>query len=233
MRNYHSIWIFITVAMVCWGAVAIAAEPTAHLVRREFYITRHGQSDHNARGIVGNEKAELTAEGRAAAKALSASFFAVFPEPQKQVYLVSSDLKRAKDTAALLSRGQVKVIADARLNERVSGDLWEVEKSEAGRLLVLLKEGNAEYVLDLLGTERAESHIARITEGTNFHLRQAPPGMTPVFVSHLKTMLELAALAGHQVENFDNTTLFHFIPEGDHGWVIKKVTRADGVIIEK
>jgi len=199
--------------------------PTAdyQLIRKSFYITRHGQTDQNVQKIVGNDKATLTEAGRKSAIKLSDTLFAIFESPKDEVYLVSSNLERSKKTAQLLGRNSIKVIADNRLNERISGRLVTMPVEDTGKFLKLLEDNNLENFLVPLETESAENHISRTIQGINYHLQNVPISKTPVFISHLKSMLEIAKIAGHEVEKFDNTTLYYFEPSVNGNWNISKI----------
>jgi hypothetical protein len=102
---------------------------------------------------------------------------------------------------------------------------------DTGKFLKLLEDNNLENFLVPLETESAENHISRTIQGINYHLQNAPIGKTPVFISHLKSMLEIAKIAGHEVEKFDNTTLYYFEPSVNGNWNISKITlENDGII---
>lgn len=204
-------------------AGSLASRPEQALVRRAFYITRHGQTDQNVLKIVGDERAQLTEAGKQSAVSLSDTLYVLFSHPDSRVYLVSSNLARAKETARLIGRNSIKVIADSRLNERVSGKLATMPAEEVGKLLTLLESNHLEHYLALMGTESAESHITRTREAINYHLSHAPKSKTPVFVSHLKSMLEIAYLAGFETQHFDNTTLYYFEPCAVENWAVSRV----------
>ncbi|MEQ1789117.1 MAG: histidine phosphatase family protein [Rickettsiales bacterium] len=223
--------IFLTFLFLLSGCVNSLPTTETPLVRKAFYITRHGQTDQNVQKIVGNDKAKLTEAGRASAIKLSDTLFAIFESPNEQVYLVSSNLVRSKETARLIGKNSIKVIADNQLNERISGRLVTMPVEDTGKFLKLLEDNNLENFLVPLETESAENHISRTIQGINYHLQNAPIGKTPVFISHLKSMLEIAKIAGHEVEKFDNTTLYYFEPSVYGNWNISKITlENDGII---
>jgi hypothetical protein len=94
---------------------------------------------------------------------------------------------------------------------------------DTGKFLKLLEDNNLENFLVPLETESAENHISRTIQGINYHLQNVPISKTPVFISHLKSMLEIAKIAGHEVEKFDNTTLYYFEPSVNGNWNISKI----------
>lgn len=230
MRGLSKLAVIIAGLLMLSGCVNSPPTTETPLVRKAFYITRHGQTNQNVQKIVGNDKAKLTEDGKASAIKLSDTLFAIFENPKEQVYLVSSNLKRAKETARLMGKNSIKVIADNRLNERVSGRLSAMPVTDTGKFLKLLEDNHLEEFLVPLETESAEKHIVRTTQGINYHLQHTPTGKTPVFVSHLKSMLEIVKIAGHEVEKFDNTTLYYFEPNADGDWIISKITLENGEI---
>lgn len=231
MYGLSKLAIFIAGLLIISGCANSLPTTDYQLTRKPFYITRHGQTDQNVQKIVGNDKAKLTEAGRQSAIKLSNTLFAIFESPKTQVYLVSSNLERSKETAKLMGKNSIKIITDNRLNERVSGRLATMPVADTGKLLKLLKDNHLENFLVPLETESAESHISRTIQGINYYLQNTPTGKAPVFVSHLKSMLEIAKIVGHEVEKFDNTTLYYFEPSVNGNWNISKITlENDGII---
>ena len=98
------------------------------------YLLRHGQTAFNAEGrYQGQINSDLTARGVAQAQGV-AGLLARIVDPQRAVIL-SSPLKRAADTAAIVGRALgLPVATDARLTE-VSMGAWEgltAEQIDAG-----------------------------------------------------------------------------------------------------
>lgn len=231
MYGLSKLAIVITGLLILSGCANSLPATDYQLVRKPFYITRHGQTDQNVQKIVGDDKAKLTEKGRQSAIKLSNTLFAIFESPKDEVYLVSSNLERSKETARLMGRNTIKVIADNRLNERVSGRLSSMPVEDTSKFLKLLEDNHLENFLVPLETESAENHIARTTQGINYYLKNTPTDKTPVFISHLKSMLEIAKIVGHEVEKFDNTTLYYFEPSVNGNWNISKITlENDGII---
>jgi probable phosphoglycerate mutase len=84
--------------------------------RRHLVLVRHGESAWNAeRRLQGQAEAPLSDAGRALARALAAALDAL-----GDVGLVSSDLERARDTAALAGRAAPEL--DPRWRERALGE---------------------------------------------------------------------------------------------------------------
>ena len=98
---------------------------------RRLVLLRHGQTDHNVeRRMQGHLDAELTAEGLAQAAAVAPGIAALGPDR-----LISSDLRRAVDTAAVIGAAVgLDVKVDPRLRETHLGQ-WQgrtVTEIEAG-----------------------------------------------------------------------------------------------------
>ena len=89
---------------------------------RTLIIWRHGETDHNASGIwQGQLDTELSQKGRDQAQTAAAAIAAAYSPS----VIVSSDLKRAADTAHLLaSQVHLPVRHDIRLREIHAG-LWQ------------------------------------------------------------------------------------------------------------
>ncbi len=88
------------------------------LATDRLFLVRHGESTYNAEGrLQGQADPPLTPRGRAEAEALAGLLDGVAPER-----VISSDLVRARETAALL--GHRKAPTDARLREIDVGE-WE------------------------------------------------------------------------------------------------------------
>ena len=88
---------------------------------RRLVLLRHGQTDHNVeRRMQGHFDAELTAEGLAQAAAVAPGIAALGPDR-----LISSDLRRAVDTATVIGAAVgLDVKVDPRLRETHLGQ-WQ------------------------------------------------------------------------------------------------------------
>jgi broad specificity phosphatase PhoE len=97
-----------------------AVERMTPTVRR-LVLLRHGQTASNAEGrMQGQLDTDLTEHGRAQARAAAAALADLEP-----LRIVSSDLRRARDTAAALGAATGTVVeVDARLRETMLGD-WQ------------------------------------------------------------------------------------------------------------
>ena len=81
------------------------------------YVVRHGQTDQNVLGLVqGDTESDLTEKGREEAKALRE-----LVESLDVDIVVSSPLRRALDTAKLITGNKKEIITDDRLIERDYG----------------------------------------------------------------------------------------------------------------
>lgn len=83
----------------------------------KLYVVRHGQTDQNVLGLVqGDTESDLTEKGREEAKALQE-----LVESLNVDVVVSSPLRRALDTAKLITNNKKEIIIDERLIERNFG----------------------------------------------------------------------------------------------------------------
>lgn len=83
----------------------------------KLYVVRHGQTDQNVLGLVqGDTESDLTEKGREEAKALQELVRSLDVD-----VVVSSPLRRALDTAKLITNNEKEIIIDDRLIERDFG----------------------------------------------------------------------------------------------------------------
>ena len=83
----------------------------------KLYVVRHGQTDKNVLGLVqGNTESDLTEKGKEEAKALQELVSTLDID-----VVVSSPLRRALDTAKLITNNKYDIIVDERLIERDYG----------------------------------------------------------------------------------------------------------------
>ena len=83
----------------------------------KLYVVRHGQTDKNVLGLVqGDTESDLTEKGREEAKALQELVKSLDVD-----VVVSSPLRRALDTAKLITNDEKEIIVDDRLIERDFG----------------------------------------------------------------------------------------------------------------
>lgn len=175
----------------------------------KFYIIRHGQTDWNVLGKTqGHGNSELTKEGIAQAKSVSCEL--------RDIDLIfSSDLKRAEETAKIISNEINKeIIIDTRLREMNFGK-WE------GKLISEIKK---EYE-KTYNTWRNYPSEAQIESGENLHIikdrveeffdeiNKKYQNKNILIVSHSITVrVMLLTLLGSGVENIyrikqDNTAI--------------------------
>ncbi len=142
------------------------------------YLVRHGQSEHNLSGSLGDEQlktygslgSSLTEEGRQQAFMLAQEFHHLRVDA-----LISSHLHRARQTAEILGKAfglPVRITAD--LQERLA---QESEQEAGRRLLTCLRE---------TALQRGEGTIVAVSHGAIFRgtlallsfaaLRELPPG---------------------------------------------------------
>lgn len=83
----------------------------------KLYVVRHGQTDKNVLGLVqGNTESDLTEKGKEEAKALQELVSTLDID-----VVISSPLRRALDTAKLITNNKYDIIVDERLIERDYG----------------------------------------------------------------------------------------------------------------
>ncbi|HIU40219.1 MAG TPA: histidine phosphatase family protein [Candidatus Aphodocola excrementigallinarum] len=115
----------------------------------KLYIVRHGKTDWNEKGLLqGSNDILLSEEGIKEAKEL-----ALMLDLNNIDICISSPLKRAKQTASILTQGKVKIIYDDLLKERgfgsyegkkINQDLidkcWDYNKNDDSNGLESIKE---------------------------------------------------------------------------------------------
>lgn len=93
----------------------------------KIYVTRHGQTEWNALGkLQGRKDIELNEVGREQAEKVKNKL-----KNEKIDLIISSSLKRAKETAKIINKEfNVDILEDRRLIERGYGDLEGITKIE-------------------------------------------------------------------------------------------------------
>jgi broad specificity phosphatase PhoE len=205
---------------------------TDTLPLRDFYIVRHGETDHNAAGLVGGEKAKLTQNGREQAKTLGALLQKAFPDPDAYVLAVS-DLPRTVKTAKFaLGRPILDHEKEPGLREQSAGRLGgrmpaEVlhrrEQSWAGKL-----------TLALAGPELYKPFAKRMRHAMSRLLDECPKDKALLCVSHSRFMHRLAQELAVNLpeEGINNTMLCHFVPDAKGQWAVSQLMLQDGVLQE-
>ncbi|MGD9865461.1 MAG: histidine phosphatase family protein [Pseudodonghicola sp.] len=183
------------------------------ILQRRFCVIRHGETDANRAGrIAGRIEAELTEQGRAEARALSAF---VWPAP---VLLYVSPQLRARETAALAFPGRQSRLLDD-LRERDWGRL-------EGRPL-------AEMIAREDTPPEGESWpgmLDRVGRGLAQALADPRDGL-PVLVAHSGTIRAIRRLTGgtEHGERPRNAAPLLFTPAGS-GWVESALLAADSEV---
>jgi probable phosphoglycerate mutase len=151
-------------------------------------LWRHGQTQANVSAIIqGTIDSELSDAGRAQASAAAPVLAALRPE-----LIVSSDLRRAADTAAALARlTGVPVSYDVRLRERAYGE-WQGLSATA--IAERWPDGYARWragkpVGGNVGVEESEEIAKRVVAALQ-EVAATAAGRTAVVVTH-------ASAAGH------------------------------------
>jgi len=186
------------------------------LEKKSFYFVRHGESEHNQRGLVagGQTDSPLTEKGIAQALGLKDKILTAGIE-----HVISSPMLRAKRTSELAWAGTLDI--DENLREF---DLGIFE----GRL----DKGVTEYVIDLpydvpvLNGESKKEFVQRITRSINKWLNTYEKPL--LFVGHgfiwgmLLYIMELSIYNpdGTLIADLENCTLAHFHHNG-LGWEVR------------
>ena len=202
---------------------------------RRIVLLRHGRTAHNATGhIQGQLDVDLDEVGRAQALAVADVLAEATPYA-----IVSSDLARARDTAApLAARSGVDLTLDKRLREISLGD-WQgltageaqerfPEEYAAWRRGEDVRRGGGETYADA-GRRAAECLTERVAE--------LPDGRTLIAVTHggtargaLGMLLDLPAEGWWRLSPLGNTC-WSVLAEGDLGWRLERHNTGLGPLI--
>ena len=153
----------------------------------ELLVVRHGQSEWNVIGRwQGQGDPPLSELGRRQAFVAAASVGAVDG-------IISSDLQRAAETAAIIAQqlGVGPVLVDERLRERDAGEWTGLHKAE-------IEKGWPGYLESSRrpdGFEDRATVMARVTEAFAA-IREASPGGSLLVITHGGVILALAELYG-------------------------------------
>lgn len=122
----------------------------------KLYVVRHGQTDQNVLGLVqGDTESDLTEKGREEAKALQE-----LVESLNVDVVVSSPLRRALDTAKLITNDKKEIIVDDRLIERDFG----LSEGKPVDEELTVKYWNFKLNTDINQVEKVQDLMFRITE---------------------------------------------------------------------
>ena len=202
--------------------------------RREFYMVRHGQTEHNKKRVLSSTYTLLTPEGQEQAAALK-ELHDLHPEKDKFEY-VSSAAPRAIETCRIMTGDKDHRCVEA-LNERTTG---RASGLMTGGFLEKIWQDPA-YItknsarLKKIGIQTHEEHATIVIPAVCAVLEACPANKIPMIVSHGGTMLRTAEfLGGHAGMHFNNAQLYHFKPvENDPAkWEITNVVLENGKIVE-
>jgi broad specificity phosphatase PhoE len=184
-------------------------------------VVRHGRTGYNAAHLIqGQLDVELDDTGRAQAAAVAARLVGYEP-----VAIVSSDLRRAADTAApLAALTGLPIQADPRLRERSFGAWQGLHGSE------IAERHPAEYArwrsgqeVDGCGVESTDELAKRAREALQDAAALAPDGTVVVFSHGGTSRYGMAALFGWSGE-----VLHAFAPLGNCRWIELRRDRERG-----
>jgi broad specificity phosphatase PhoE len=193
--------------------------------RRRVVLWRHGRTSWNADGrFQGQLDIDLDELGREQAVRAARLLAALRPE-----LIVSSDLRRAADTAAELGRITSRPVeVDPRLRETYAGD-WqgltgaEIAARYSGEYSAW-QSGDPE--LQVGGGESRADVAARMADAITDAAARLPEGGLAVLVTHGgAARLGVARLVGLPLERFTNlgglsNGSWSLLAESSHGWVL-------------
>ncbi len=190
---------------------------------KRLVLVRHGESQWNAqRRVQGQSCAGLSERGRAQAKVLASHIATRFG----RIELVSSDLQRAAETAAVITDVLgVDVTFDVALRERSFGK-WEgrlVDDVAADEPERWRRWRSGEDVIAEVDGESSDALSARVVPAIAKHLDATDDGHVTVVVAHGGTiwhgihgMFDLARPTLGGVANVAMTTIG---ASGEHRWL--------------
>jgi broad specificity phosphatase PhoE len=159
----------------------VAESPIGPPPGRRLVLVRHGRTSWNAEGRAqGHADVSLDDTGRDQAEAMAPAVAAYDP-----VLLVSSDLARARETAAFLEKETgLTATEDVRLREHDLGERTGLTREESAERF----DGEAAWDVhahaDVPGAESAEQVALRIVPASLEVLELLRPGETAVLVVH-------------------------------------------------
>ena len=122
----------------------------------KLYVVRHGQTDQNLLGLVqGDTESDLTEKGIEEAKALRELVASLNID-----VVVSSPLRRALDTAKIITDNKYDIIIDKRLIERDFG----LSEGKPVDEELTIKYWDFKLNTDINGVEKVQDLMFRITE---------------------------------------------------------------------
>ncbi len=203
---------------------------------RRVLVLRHGETGHNAAGIwQGHLDTELSALGRRQAEAAGSALAALGP-----TRIVSSDLRRAHDTALAVGRATgLEVATDRRLRE-VDVGRWqgltnaEVEQGWPQERAAVLR---GDDVPRGITGESPSDVLRRVGDALDEHLAGLGPGECLVVGTHGAAGRTLVArLLGLEVDRawrlFGGLGNCHWseLVEGRNGWFVRTWNASAGPV---
>jgi probable phosphoglycerate mutase len=164
-------------------------------------LVRHGRTAWNAEGRAqGHADVSLDDTGRAQAEAMAPVVAAYDP-----VLLVSSDLARARETAALLEKATgLTCEEDARLREYDVGERTGLDRGEFADRYGGEASWDVHAHADVPGAETAEEVARRIVPAAAETLDRLDDGQTAVLVVHgAASKVAVSGLLGWPIEAAD------------------------------
>ncbi|AYY14196.1 histidine phosphatase family protein [Actinobacteria bacterium YIM 96077] len=192
---------------------------------RRIVLWRHGRTEWNATGrFQGQTDVELDESGRQQARDSAARLASLEPD-----LLVSSDLKRTRDTTAVLAAlVGVEVELDTRLRETYAGEWQGCTSNE------IAERWPDEYrawrsgdpLLRVGGGETRQEVADRVVAAVNDAAKRLPNDGLAVLTSHGgAARLGIASLIGMPLKLFTNigglsNCSWSMLREGEDGWIL-------------
>lgn len=186
------------------------------LKKKSFYFARHGQSEHNQKGLIagGRVDSPLTEKGIAQALGLKEKILAVGIE-----HVISSSMLRAKRTAEIAWTGSLDI--DENLREFELGIFENKEDKGVTEYMSALP-----YDVPVPYGESKKEFVQRVTSSINKWLNTYEKPM--LFIAHgfiWDMLLDLMKIAIHNpdgslIPDLENCSLAHFY-HNDNGWEVK------------
>jgi glucosyl-3-phosphoglycerate phosphatase len=176
---------------------------------RRVVLVRHGQTAWNAEGRAqGHTDIGLDDTGRAQAEAMAPVVAALDP-----VLLVSSDLMRARETAAFLEKETgLTAVEDPRWREYDLGERTGLTLAEFGAQMGVEFDGwwDVHAHLEVPGAETPEELAARVHPAFEEVLERLGEGETAVVVTHGASLrVALAGILGWPIETAGGIEAMH------------------------
>jgi broad specificity phosphatase PhoE len=188
-------------------------------------IWRHGQTSWNATDrIQGHRDIDLDEVGRGQAAAAAAAIAACQPDA-----IVSSDLRRAMDTAAPLAAATgLPVRTDPRLRERYLGELQGLTGAQASAGWPDVTERwRRGQVVDGAGVEEIVDMVARVGDAVRDALTLVPASGRLVLVTHggaakyaMAELLDWPPSVGSRVAGLNNCHWSDLWRHPTRGWML-------------